>query len=141
MIIIQVPALEAKNGDALFESNAIAYYVANDQLRGKTALEQAQVVQWLSFSDNELLPSVLGWVFPTLNIIDVPKQQVERSQLDLQRALDVLNNVLLSKTYLVGERITLADIVVACSLLPAYQFVSTTRTQSAINNFFKGSRT
>lgn len=51
-------------------------------------------------------------------------QQLERAQQDLNRTLAVLNNHLLSRTYLVGERITLADIVVACTLLPAFQFVS-----------------
>lgn len=35
----------------------------------------------------------------------------------------VLNSQLLTKTYLVGERITLADIVVATSLLQAYETV------------------
>lgn len=37
--------------------------------------------------------------------------------------MDILNKHLLSRTYLVGERITLADIVVACTLLNLYQHV------------------
>jgi len=39
-------------------------------------------------------------------------------------ALDVLNQHLLTHTYLVGERITLADICVACNLLSLYQWAS-----------------
>ncbi|KAI1302352.1 Elongation factor 1-gamma [Halotydeus destructor] len=119
----KVPAFEASTGQVLFESNAIAFYVANEQLRGKTPLDQAQIIQWLSFSDNDIVPAVLGCVFPTLNILSLTKQHIERTQHDLNRALLVLNTQLLTKTFLVGERITLADIVVACSLLPAYQFV------------------
>jgi len=39
-------------------------------------------------------------------------------------ALGVLNQHLLTHTYLVGERITLADICVACNLLSLYQWAS-----------------
>jgi Glutathione S-transferase len=38
-------------------------------------------------------------------------------------ALQALNTHLLPRTYLVGERITLADIGVACTLLQLYQNV------------------
>jgi elongation factor 1-gamma len=41
---------------------------------------------------------------------------------------------LLSKTFLVGERITLADIVVACTLLPAYQYVLEPSARANIGN-------
>lgn len=34
--------------------------------------------------------------------------------------LDVLNHHLLTRTFLVGERISLADICVACTLIPLY---------------------
>lgn len=34
--------------------------------------------------------------------------------------LDVLNNHLLTRTFLVGERVSLADICVACTLIPLY---------------------
>ena len=35
----------------------------------------------------------------------------------------MLNNYLLTRTYLVGERVTLADISVGVALLPLYQYV------------------
>jgi len=70
--------LETKDGNTLIESNAIAYYVSNDQLRGKTALDQALVVQWLSFADNEILPSSYTWVLPALGAIQ-PNKQVMHS--------------------------------------------------------------
>lgn len=65
--------METKEGN-LFESNAIAYYVSNDQLRGKNVLEQSQVIQWLSFADNEVVPAVSSWVFPVVGIIHFNKQ-------------------------------------------------------------------
>lgn len=63
-----------------------------------------------------------------------PLQQIARAQKDLNRTLAVLNNVLLSKTYLVGERITLADIVVACSLELPYQHVLEPSSRAAYPN-------
>lgn len=50
-------------------------------------------------------------------------QSTERAKEDVKAALQVLNIHLLPRTYLVGERITLADIGVACTLLHLYQYV------------------
>lgn len=53
---------------------------------------------------------------------------MDRAKEDVQRTLGVLNTHLLKHTYLVGERITLADISVACTLLDLYQLVGGTDT-------------
>jgi len=119
----KVPALETKDGHHVIESNAIAYYVSNDQLKGKTDLDKAHVIQWLSFVDNEVNPAAYTWVLPALGALQANKQAVERSKTDTKKILTYLNDLLLSRTYLVGERITLADIVVAVGLLPLYRYV------------------
>ena len=51
-------------------------------------------------------------------------QNTERAKEDIKLALGVLNQHLLTRTYLVGERISLADICVACNLLSLYQLAS-----------------
>jgi len=119
----KVPAFESSDGQCIFESNAIAFAVANEQLRGKTALDQAQVLSWMSFADNEILPASCTWVFPCLGIMQFNKGNTERAKEDIKKALGVLNQHLLTKTYLVGERITLADVSVCCTLLHLYQYV------------------
>jgi len=119
----KVPALETKSGDVLFESNAIAYYAANKQLRGETDLDAARVVQWTSFADNELLPVASNLVFPTLGIVQPNKENFDLAKETLLKLLTVLNDFLLTRTYLVGERITLADISVSLNLLHLYQHV------------------
>ena len=50
-------------------------------------------------------------------------QVIKQAQEDIRRSLEVLNSVLATRTFLVGERITLADISVACNLLLAYKQV------------------
>lgn len=69
-----MPAFESNDGKYLTDSNAIAYYVANQELRGKKDFEQAQVLQWLGFAETEILPAACAWVFPVLGIIQYNKQ-------------------------------------------------------------------
>lgn len=117
----KVPALEV-SGTSLFDSSAIAYYLANAQLRGENELAQAQVLQWVSFADNDILPAVFAWVLPATGLSN-QKQTLEAAKGELKNSIKLLNEFLLTRTYLVGEKITLADIAVAVSLLPLYQHV------------------
>merc|ERR1712117_703235 len=55
--------------------------------------------------------------FPTLGAMQFNKSQTERAKDDIKKAMKVLNDHLLHHTYLVGERISLADIAVACTML------------------------
>ena len=49
----------------LFESNAIAYYLSNAQLRGGNDESlQSQVLQWVSYASADLWPAVFAWVLP-----------------------------------------------------------------------------
>lgn len=97
--------------------------MANEQLRGKTDLQRAQVLQWTHFADAEILPAACGTVFPLLGILPFNKNNADRARQDVNAVLAVLNQHLLTQTYLVGERITLADIVVFANLLSLYQYV------------------
>eukprot|EP00493_Phyllostaurus_siculus_P024204 UN24541 len=119
----KVPAFESDNGVNLFESNAIAYFVGNEQLRGASALDAACIQQWVNFADNEILPSACTWVFPTQGFMQYNKQNTDRAKDDIKRAMAALNSHLLTRTFLVGERVTLADISVASNLLMLYQNV------------------
>jgi elongation factor 1-gamma len=108
----------------LVESNAIAYYVSNAQLRGASDFEKAEVLQWLSFADNEVGPAASAWVFPILGIMQFNKVTNERAKQDITTALTTLQARLVNSTFLVGERITLADIVVFTSLVQLFKEVA-----------------
>lgn len=47
--------------------------VANAQLRGTNDLDAAHVLQYVNLADNEILPSVCTWTFPTLGIMQYNK--------------------------------------------------------------------
>lgn len=78
-----MPAFESNDGKYLNDSNAIAYYVANEQLRGKNEYVRAQILQWIGFAEGEILPAGCAWVFPILGIIkdNVGAQEVNRNEL------------------------------------------------------------
>jgi len=118
----KVPAYVGSDGKSLFETLAISCFVGKS-VAGSDDYSKAQILQWCSFADQELLPAVLGWTLPSLSAMQHNKQQVDESKNELLRLLHDLDSYLLTRTYLVGERISLADIAMCCNLLPAYQHV------------------
>lgn len=129
----KVPTFETADGKYLSESNAIAYFLADEQLRGGNCpFAQAQVQQWLSFADNEIVPASCAWVFPLLGIM--PLQRNSTAKQDATAVLELLNKKLLDSTYLVGERVTLADVVVFASLLHLYQYVLEASVRAPFGN-------
>merc|ERR1712063_35229 len=118
----KVPTLETPEG-GIFESNAIARYVArqaDNGLYGRSPVEAGQVDQWLDWTrgDVEIAGSV--WLYPIYGFLPNVPEATENAKADVKKQLMILNNFLLTRSYLVGERITLADIVVATSLVPFY---------------------
>ncbi|PWS22046.1 hypothetical protein DKP78_20420, partial [Enterococcus faecium] len=83
----------------------------------------AEVLQWVSFADNDIIPSASAWVFPTLGIMQFNKQATEQAKEEVKRVLAYLNQHLNTRTFLVGERESLADVTVVCSLLWLYKQV------------------
>ncbi|KOC69822.1 Alanine--tRNA ligase, cytoplasmic [Habropoda laboriosa] len=114
------------DGFELSDSSAIMLYLSNDQLRfSSDPFTFSEILQWLSYADNHILPAVFGWVVPCLseNIPNNMKTNIKTSKEDVLSSLKKLNNILLTKTYLVRERISLADIAVFTALLPLYEHV------------------
>lgn len=103
----------------LTESNAIAYYVANQTLRGgEEEINQARVLQWMFFSDNELVPAVFNYLFPILGLMPEKDPSARDT---LFRLLDHLNSYLETRIYLVGDELSLGDLCVATTLLPLFK--------------------
>ncbi|ETE60028.1 Elongation factor 1-gamma [Ophiophagus hannah] len=112
----KVPAFEGEDGFCIFESNAIAHY-------GTTQEAASQILQWVSFADSDIVPPASTWVFPTLGIMQYNKQATEYAKEEVKRILSLLDSHLKTRTFLVGDRITLADITVVCTLLWLYKQV------------------
>lgn len=99
--------------------------VSNAQLRGQTIPEQSQVFQWIEYGEREITPVSNTLVYPCMGILQFNKNNNEHAKIELKNILQLLDNYLRTRTYLVGERITLADTTIACDLLLLFQWVKT----------------
>jgi elongation factor 1-gamma len=122
----KVPVLDTPHG-SLFESNAIARYVArlrpDTDLFGRSFMEQAQVEQWVDFSAFELEPVRAVWLFPILGFLEYDEESHNAARADMAKVMTVLNEHLKLRTYMVGNKVTLADIVLVVSLVDLYKMV------------------
>ncbi|KAJ6142088.1 hypothetical protein N7497_011187 [Penicillium chrysogenum] len=116
----KIPAFEGANGFTLSETIAIAVYVTSQNekttLLGKTKQDYASILRWLSFANAEVLPKFGAWYRPLMGLDAYNKKNVDDAAKAALKAVAALETHLTANTYLVGERITLADIF-AASLL------------------------
>merc|ERR1711963_1357866 len=88
----------------------------------------------MSMADSDILPAACTWGFPTMGIMQYNKNATERAKEDIKGVMKALNDHLLAKTFLVGERISLADIAVCCTLLSLYKQVMDPYFRGAYQN-------
>ena len=118
-----VPALETPGGACIYESNAIAYYAAThnpELLGGECPVKRSLVQQYLAANDTELFPPVLGWALP---ILDYTETNFAKAQVQTHSAMAAFDKIIGDRDYFVGDRVTLADIVIACSLWLPYSML------------------
>ncbi|KAJ8876023.1 hypothetical protein PR048_023931 [Dryococelus australis] len=119
----QAPLYEdAKNNFFLFGSSAIALYFSNENFRGGSCdFKQAEMLQWLQYADNTVLHAVSSWVCPDADSKILKHGSVNNSKEKCIKVVNYLDRCFFMKTFIVGERLSLADIALFCSLLPLYQ--------------------
>jgi len=118
----KIPVLELEQGQCIFSTNAIARYVAAIRrdlaLYGQNLTEAGQIDSWVEFSTHELEVPLGTWQLQK-NGTPIPAEVVEAAKSDTQKALAILNNHLMTFTYMVGHRLSLADICLSCALADA----------------------
>jgi len=109
----RIPLLELPDGTFLAESNAILHYLAEGTPLLPTArLEHAQVLQWMFFEQYSHEPNIATSRYWLHHLEITPERRaalVEKQRLG-NAALGVLETHLASRTFLVGERYTIADV-------------------------------
>jgi elongation factor 1-gamma len=133
----KVPVLETPSG-SIFESNAIARYIArmrrDSELYGVSFFESGQIDSWIDFCSHDIeLPATI-WFYPVLGFMPYNALATGKAKADLARALTILDNHLLDKTYLVGHKITLADITIISALVYPFKFVCDPQYLSSFTN-------
>jgi glutathione S-transferase len=119
----RVPALETDDG-TLFESAALCLHVAD--LNPQAGLipatgthERGEVYQWAFFAMTELEPAMVRTIVTRRGS---DPDETAKAEARLRKAADVLAGVLAARDYLVGDRFTIADVVVGGVLESARQY-------------------
>ncbi|KAH6645486.1 glutathione S-transferase [Truncatella angustata] len=145
----KVPAFEGADGFCVAEGAAICSYIASSgpkaaQLLGlsdtKTA---ARVTEWSCFAENELVPNVMpAAVMCLFKIVPFDAQKYDQSASNLLRALRRLEVAVKDgKKFLVGEELTLADVMVAGPLFFALGYLiddEMKREVPEVNRYLEG---
>lgn len=79
-------------------------------------------MKWLSFANTEVLPALGGWFRPLLGKDPYNKKNVDESSKRALKAVSVIEQHLVRHTYLVGDRITLADLFAAGIVSRGFQY-------------------
>jgi len=121
----KVPVAVTPDGP-IFESAAILRHVGRlgkNRLYGNTPYEAALVDQWIDFTANEIELPASAWLYPILGFIPNNAEATQKAKGDIRKNLTVLNEVLENRTFLVNERVSLADISLSMGLLRLYEMV------------------
>lgn len=117
--------LKTPSGEALTRQNAIIRFIGElapaKALTGSSAFESSQVDQWLGHVWNEVEVSVQVLLSKTgvggIEISAKDKAALDaKVRGDMPAALSVLDKHLEDKTFFVGERVTVADISICCTM-------------------------
>lgn len=76
----------------------------------------------MSFANTEVLPGLAGWFRPLIGRDPFNKKSVEDSKKAAQQAVKVLEEHLWVNTFLVGERLSLADLFTAGIISRGFQY-------------------
>lgn len=106
------------NNVELFNANAITFYLAGDKLKHSDVFYSSQIIQWMDFADNELLPLICA----SFNKTNKKTTKLnELANKNLLHTIEVLDNILLTQTYFVDEKMTLADVAIFTTLMTIYE--------------------
>ncbi|KAJ0414067.1 glutathione S-transferase [Aspergillus carlsbadensis] len=122
----KVPAFQGEDGFQLFECMAIALYITSQNgettLLGASKKEYAQIIKWMSFFNTEIVILMTQQLLPQLGVIPYDKDQVELFTNMTERSVGVVEEYLQDRVFLVGDRLSLADLFCAGNISLGFQF-------------------
>ncbi|KAG6362235.1 hypothetical protein INS49_010465 [Diaporthe citri] len=143
----KVPAFEGADGFTLSEGAAIATYLAGsgpraEQLLGSDVKTKAKIAEWTLYTDSELVNNATPPLIMMLKFLPFDETRYNFSAAAFERALQKVEAAVKGgKKYLVGEQLTLADLMVAAALFFASGFLldaEMRKTAPATIEYLKG---
>jgi glutathione S-transferase len=108
-----LPFLETNNGN-ISQSTAIEYYLCSKykpELLGTNEFEKAKVSQWIEFGGCEINRCIKSIIYPIFGWAPYCKEKADEDNINIKKYLKIIENNLTKSNYIVGEKITLADII------------------------------
>ncbi|KAG8989989.1 hypothetical protein FRB95_012920 [Tulasnella sp. JGI-2019a] len=134
----KVPAFETTSGVNIFEAIAISTYVAglakSGNLLGSTLEDTALINQWVWYMALEVTTPLWADFYLIHHALPYNKVTDTYYREKIATGVDILEAHLKNRTYLVGERITLADIYVAADLKLLFGSLGDAQFRSRIPN-------
>ncbi len=135
-----VPTLETPEG-YLYETNAIVRYIArsNDSanIYGKNDLEKALIDQYLDWGVLNLEPSLFPVLLTHLGHKPYEKEVYENSLEGFKKGLRILDDRLKQNKYLVGDSLSIADIMAVTGLAFFFRYVFDEKFRKPFPNLTK----
>lgn len=127
----KVPAFYDSKGYKLTEVMAINYYLISlsnnnkikEQLLGKTIKEKSDIIKWQSLANSDLITKLIDAFFPLRGDRPYNKKIVDDALKSCELILSLFEDRLSTHTYLVTEKITLADIFCVTILTRGFNFL------------------
>jgi len=138
----KMPAFKSTSGFTLVEGAAIARYLAarapESGLLPKSLEDQALVDQWVHLVESELFNNtVFTWLLCQGRFGPYSKELHEIFTTKERRVLSTINKHLEDRTYVVGDRITLADLTLASALAIALPHTLDKEQRTNFSNVIK----
>ena len=108
-----LPFLETNKGN-ISQSTAIENYLClkyKPELLGNSEFQKAQVNQWIEFASCEINRCFKSIIYPIFGWAPYCKENADKDNSILKDYLKIIENNLKKNSYIVGEKLTLADIL------------------------------
>jgi len=109
----------------VYSTDTVVVTAQNEKttLLGKTKYEYASILRWMSFFNSEVLVPLGSWFRPLIGRDPYIKRAVDAATEKSLKVVSILEKHFLANTFLVGERITLADIFCTSIISRGFQYV------------------
>jgi elongation factor 1-gamma len=97
--------------------------VENTPLLGSDKNDLVSIIRWMSFTNMEVLSKLGPWFRPLIGKDPFDRARMEQSKKAALTALEVMERHLEQRTFLVGDRMTLADFFAASMLSRGFAYV------------------
>ena len=112
------PFLETEKGN-ISQSNAIIKYLCEKykpELLGENIFEKCKIIQWIEFANNEIYKCNKNIIYPIFGWNNLNKEDYNKDNNKIKEYLKIIEKELENKEYIIGNKISIADIKLFSSL-------------------------